>query len=111
MRVSFLSATIILVGAIILGGCNSGENKASDFAQADNKSKPAPTTPGDSARRITVTEAKDILDKGQAVVIDVRNQEAYDQGHIRSSKLIPAGEILNHIDELPRDKTIITYCS
>ena len=103
---------IVLLGAIIFVGCNSAENKISEFAQkADSKGTPAPAAPGDSARRITVAEATALLDKGQAVVIDVRNQAAYDQAHIRGSKLIAAGEILNHINELPRDKTIVTYCS
>ena len=32
-------------------------------------------------------------------------------GHIPGSRLIPAGEISNHVNELPRDKTIVTYCS
>ena len=111
MRRSFLYPTIIMLGAIILGACNSAETKISEFAQkADNKATPQ-ATPSDGARRITVNEAKALLDKGQAVVIDVRNQASYDQGHIHGAKLIPAGEILNHVDELPRDKTIITYCS
>ena len=48
---------------------------------------------------------------GKAVVIDVRNQAAYDMGHIPGSRLIPAGEILNHVNDLPRDKMIVTYCS
>jgi ArsR family transcriptional regulator len=48
---------------------------------------------------------------GTAIVVDVRNQAAYDLGHIPGSRLIPAGEILNHISELPRDKMIVTYCS
>ena len=112
MRGSFLYAMIILLSAIILSGCNSAETKVSEFAQkAEKQATPAQTAPSDGAGRITVTEAKALLDKGQAVVIDVRNQASYDQGHVRGSKLIPAGEILNHINELPRDKTIVTYCS
>jgi len=51
------------------------------------------------------------MKNNEAVVIDVRNQAAYDLGHIPGSKLIPSGEILNHISELPRDKMIVTYCS
>jgi len=35
----------------------------------------------------------------------------YDLGHIPGAKLIPAGEILNHLNELPKDKLIVTYCS
>jgi len=111
MRYYLMFLSIVLLIAFIVG-CNSAETKISEFAQkTETKATPPPAPPSDGARRITVTEAKDLVDKGKAVVIDVRNQAAYDQGHVRGSKLIPAGEILNHVDELPRDKTIITYCS
>jgi predicted sulfurtransferase len=111
MRHYLMFLTIVLLTAFIVG-CNSAETKVSEFAQkSQQKGTPPPAAPGDGARRITVNEAKDLLEKGKAVVIDVRNQASYDQGHIRGAKLIPAGEILNHLDELPRDKTIITYCS
>ena len=109
-----LFPTIILLGAIILG-CNSAERKVSEFAQAsDKKASPEqqpPPPPSDGARRITVSEAQELVKSGKAVVIDVRNQAAYDQGHIQGARLIPAMEILNHVDELPHDKTIVTYCS
>ena len=65
-----------------------------------------PGIPADS-----VSELEALLKNNEAVVIDVRSQAAYDQGHIPGSKLIPSGEILNHISELPRDKMIVTYCS
>ena len=61
--------------------------------------------------RVTADELDTMMKNGQAVVIDVRNQASYDMGHIPGSKLIPAGEILNHVNELPRDKMIVTYCS
>jgi predicted sulfurtransferase len=111
MRHYLMFLTIVLLTAFIVG-CNSAETKVSEFAQKpENKATPQPAAPSDGARRVTVNEAKELLDKGKAVVIDVRNQASYDQGHVRSAKLIPAAEILNHVDELPRDKTIITYCS
>ncbi|SRR5258705_694341 len=111
MRRDFLYAAIILLSAIILGGCNSAETKVSEFAKGDKQAGPQQAVTGDGARRITIAEAKNLFEKGQAFVIDVRNQASYDQGHIRGAKLIPAAEILNHTGELPRDKTIITYCS
>jgi rhodanese-related sulfurtransferase len=52
-----------------------------------------------------------MVKNGQAIIVDVRNQASYDLGHIPGAKLIPAGEIVNHVNELPRDKMIITYCS
>ena len=112
MRRNLLFPVIILFGAMILG-CNSAERKVSEFAQAaDKKASPQqPAPPSDGARRITLSETQELVKKGQAVIIDVRNQAAYDQGHIPGAKLIPSTEILNHLDQLPRDKTIVTYCS
>lgn len=108
---NLLFPTIILLGVIIFG-CNSAERKVSEFAQAAEKKAPEqPAPPNDGARRITVAETQELLKNGKAVVVDVRNQAAYDQGHIPGAKLIPATEVLNHVDELPHDKTIITYCS
>ena len=44
------------------------------------------------------------------VEVDV-DTTAYDQGHIKGARLIPMTEIQNHLSELPKDKTIVTYCS
>jgi rhodanese-related sulfurtransferase len=62
-------------------------------------------------RRVTTAELKDLLDRNEAVVIDVRNEASYNAGHVRGSKLIPEAEVVNHIDELPKNKLIVTYCS
>ena len=67
--------------------------------------------PADGACRVTVAELKDLLASNEAIVLDVRNQASYDLGHIRGARLIPEAEVVNHIDELPRDKLIVTYCS
>ena len=108
-RVSSLLA-IILLSLAVLTACNSAEKKSTNAGPvvppaAD--SKPAP----DGIRRITVTELKDLVAKNGAFVVDVRNKEPYDLSHIQGAKLIPVGDTLKHIDELPKDKLIVTYCS
>ena len=103
MRYKFLLVTVALVTAAILLACNKA---------AQQKTQLAPeTTYADGARRITIDELEALMKNNECVVIDVRNQAMYDTGHIPGSKLIPAGEIQNHINELPRDKMIVTYCS
>ena len=109
MRSTFYFALIVL-GAVIFAACNAVDHSAS----TNTKSAPLPgsdTVYADGARRVTADELDTMMKNGQAVVIDVRNQASYDMGHIPGSKLIPAGEILNHLNELPRDKMIVTYCS
>jgi 3-mercaptopyruvate sulfurtransferase SseA len=103
---SFCAVALFAVG--VLTACNSAELKS---ARSSSTPPPATALPADGARRVTVTELQDMLAKNEAFVIDVRNQAAYDAGHIRGSKLIPEAEVVNHVAELPKDKLIVTYCS
>jgi 3-mercaptopyruvate sulfurtransferase SseA len=109
MRSTFYFA-LIAVAAVIFAACNAVDHTVS------SNSKPA-ASPGsdtvyaDGARRVTADELVKMMKNNEAVVIDVRNQASYDLGHIPGAKLIPAGDILNHLDELPKDKMIVTYCS
>ncbi len=108
MRV-LVSVAVMILAALALIACNSTEKSAS--ANHTAAVKPPTTVQADGARRITPAEVQSLLDKGQAVIIDVRNQAAYDQDHIKGAKLIPVGEIGERTNELPRNKTIVTYCS
>jgi len=109
MRLTFYFG-LIVVAALVFAACNAVDQTVNSNA------KPS-TVPGsgtiyaDGARRVTIDELTAMMKNGEAVVIDVRNQASFDMGHIPGAKLIPVGEILNHLNELPRDKTIVTYCS
>ena len=111
---SFALASVAL---LLLTACNSADssNKGVSISTPPTSPKPQTTTPAaphtDGVRRITTVELQDLISKGQAYVVDVRNDAAYNLGHIRGAKLIPNTEIGTRIKELPRDKTIVTYCS
>lgn len=66
---------------------------------------------GDGARRISPAEVRAAMEGGRAVIVDVRGESSYEAGHVRGALSIPFNEILNRLDELPRDKMIITYCT
>lgn len=108
MRFIISCLTTVIVGLGVLTACNSNEQKTRTSPQASASVAPAAN---DGARRITVPELKDMLASNEAIVLDVRNQSSYDQAHIRGARLIPEAEIVNHLDELPRNKLIVTYCS
>ena len=62
---------------------------------------------------ITAEEAKEIMDSSEGyIILDVRTQEEYDQGHIPGAILIPNTEIEARAeDELPdKDQLILVYC-
>lgn len=112
--ISFALATLALFALIACHSADSSNRAVSISTPATSpkpKSTPGATAHSDGARRITAVELKDLLSKGQAYVVDVRNEDSYNAGHIRGAKLIPHTEIGARLKELPRDKTIVTYCS
>lgn len=118
MRFQVMRMAVVIVALVALAGCNSNDKvgRNSNAPTPPRPGQPAPQQPaqtalGDNVRRVTTVELEDALKKGQAIVVDVRNDAAYKQGHIKDSILIPSTEIANHLDQLPRDKMIVTYCA
>ena len=107
MRSVLILVAVGLIALIALTACNSTDKLKGNRSAATA----SPTAAPDGVRRITVPELQDLLARNEAVIIDVRSPESYKAAHIHGAKLIPVGEILNHVDELPKDKLIVTYCS
>jgi 3-mercaptopyruvate sulfurtransferase SseA len=110
MRLVLSVFAIAIIGPGVLTACNSADLRNARTSPVARAPVTAPP-PADGARRVTVAELKGMLDRNEAVVIDVRNEASYNVGHIRGAKLIPEAEVVNHIDELPRNKLIVTYCA
>ena len=117
----FISLSVAVVLAVtLLTACNSLD-KPHATEQGSAQTTAANTQPGqtttvnppvnDGVRRVTTAELQEAMDKGNVVVIDVRNDASFKAGHIKGARLIPAAEIADHIKELPSDKMIVTYCS
>jgi rhodanese-related sulfurtransferase len=60
-------------------------------------------------REVSAHEATELLE-GDAVLIDVRQENEWDAGHAPMATLIPLAELPDHLDELPRDRLIICAC-
>jgi len=66
-----------------------------------------------SYQQITQEEAKEMMDTQEVIILDVREQNEYDSGHIPGAVLLPVGTI----DEdtaaavIPeQDSTVLVYC-
>ncbi len=62
---------------------------------------------------ITAEDAKKIMDSGEDfVILDVREQDEFDAGHIPGAIRIPYTEIENKAEEMlpDKDKQILVYC-
>lgn len=63
--------------------------------------------------QITAEEAKKIMNSGEEhIILDTREQDEFDEGHIPGAILIPYTEIENNAKEMlpDKDKLILVYC-
>ena len=70
----------------------------------------ATKNPQEPFHRIDVAEAQQMLDGG-AHVIDVRDPDEYQSGHVPSATLIPVNSVFNRREELPKDGKIVFVCA
>ncbi len=60
--------------------------------------------------QITAENLREAIDRNEIHVIDVRQQSEYEEAHIPTAQKIHAGQIPDHIDEIPRHKSVALYC-
>ncbi len=62
-------------------------------------------------KEIEPKSVKEKLDKGEPfILVDVREQQEWDAGHIQGAWLMPLGSLDKRINELDRNREIIVYC-
>ena len=62
---------------------------------------------------ITAQEAKEIMDSQEGyIILDVREQDEYDAGHIPGAIVIPHGQIEDQAESVltDKDQLILVYC-
>ncbi|MCA9919841.1 MAG: rhodanese-like domain-containing protein [Anaerolineales bacterium] len=64
----------------------------------------------DLADTVDVQTVATIKERSDVVVLDVREQWEYDEGHIPGVTLIPMGEVSSRLSEIPTDKEVIVTC-
>jgi rhodanese-related sulfurtransferase len=64
--------------------------------------------------RVPAREVKERMDRGEPLVfLDARNPTAWSEATTKlpGAIRVPADEVDQHLNELPRGRTIITYCT
>ncbi len=63
-------------------------------------------------KEVNCIEAMQLINHKNALVLDVRESNEYDAGHVLNSRLIPLGSIKQRIGELEKykDKPVVVIC-
>ena len=107
--------SIMLVFLCVLMTACGNDGSIGIIGGADGNTSIIVVEKGEKAmyEQITPEEAKKIMDSGEEhIILDVREQEEYDQGHIPGAILIPYTEIEIKAEEMlhDKDKIILVYC-
>ena len=105
---------ISILLCILLSGCGDATS-IGIIGGADGPTSIIVAEKGEKAmyEQITAEEAKKIMDSGEEhIILDAREQNEFDEGHIPSAILIPYTEIENKAKEMltDKDKLILVYC-
>ena len=60
-------------------------------------------------RQVRTDQVRSLVEEG-AYIIDVREKELYDQGHIRTAVNIPISQIRQRLEEIPKDRPVYLNC-
>jgi len=66
------------------------------------------------ATRITTDEIRERLDRGeQFTFVDTRNPTAWGEADekLPNALRVPADQVAEHLNEIPKDRAVITYCT
>lgn len=89
---------LFLLLLLLLTGCGGTASNASSES---------------SYQQISQEEAKEMMDTQDVIILDVREQDEYDSGHIPGAVLLPVGTIDEETaaEVIPeKDSTVLVYC-
>lgn len=61
-------------------------------------------------RVMTPGEARDAAERGEAVIIDVRERDEVASAHVPGITHIPMSEVTERVAEVPRDRLVVLMC-
>jgi hypothetical protein len=124
-RVFITAALALAAAAAALGACKATDTAGNVSAgavaskagakpgAAESPKPPAGTTEvhADGVRRVGVAELQKMVEAGTVAIYDTRSKMEYDREHIKDALSLPQNEAESRAGELPRDKTLVFYCT
>jgi phage shock protein E len=97
---------LILLFALAACGGSAPAAPAAEAPAAESSGVDLQNLPLD----VTIDTAYEIQNDPNVFMLDVREQDEYDDRHIPGINLIPMSTIQNRLDEIPKDQTVIVTC-
>ena len=102
---------IVLIGSAGLLWFSSNRAAPAQVASPPTNAQNTVDVPYPAVERISATDSHVLARNGDAVIVDVRDGAAYREAHVAGAISIPEADLTVRMSELPKDQSIITYCT
>ncbi len=111
-KILFVTAIVVLVFSFASCSVEKATKENSNEKQVEKKTEDSKSGEVQSLVSVTGDEARKLIKDDNAVLVDVRTKEEYDDRHIDGATLIPLDELESIVDEkLPdKEQAVIVYC-
>lgn len=111
-RISLLLLSLTLTASLFVGcGNNNTENKdANTQTSSESSSK---TQSEAVSKDISIDESKKLINDGEVtLILDVRNEDEFAEGHLKNAIQIPVKELKENLSDIEKfkDELVLVYC-
>lgn len=111
-RISLLLLTLTLTASLFVGcGNNNTENKD---ANTQTSSESSSETQSEAVSKdISIDESKKLINDGEVtLILDVRNEDEFAEGHLKNAIQIPVKELKENLSDIEKfkDELVLVYC-
>ncbi|HFD2028702.1 TPA: rhodanese-like domain-containing protein [Clostridium perfringens] len=111
-RISLLLLSLTLATSLFVGcGNNNTKNKDANTQTSSESSSEAPAEA--VAKDISIEESKKLINEGEVtLILDVRNEDEFAEGHLKNAIQIPVNELKENLSDIEKfkDELVLVYC-
>ncbi|BDC02226.1 TPA: rhodanese-like domain-containing protein [Clostridium perfringens] len=115
-RISLLLLSLTLTTSLFVGcGNNSTEKKDTNTGtNTQTSSESSSEAPAEAvAKDISIEESKKLINEGEVtLILDVRNEDEFAEGHLKNAIQIPVNELKENLSDIEKfkDELVLVYC-
>ncbi|MBI6058196.1 rhodanese-like domain-containing protein [Clostridium perfringens] len=111
-RISLLLLSLTLTASLFVGcGNNNTENKDANTQTSSESS--SETRSEAVSKDISIDESKKLINDGEVtLILDVRNEDEFAEGHLKNAIQIPVKELKENLSDIEKfkDELVLVYC-
>ncbi|WP_283677060.1 rhodanese-like domain-containing protein [Clostridium perfringens] len=111
-KISLLLLSLTLTASLFVGCGNNNTEKKDANTQTSSESS-SETQSEAVSKDISIDESKKLINDGEVtLILDVRNEDEFAEGHLKNAIQIPVKELKENLSDIEKfkDELVLVYC-